>query len=99
MKRVFAPLLCTLALAACSDTSPSRIAAPDQLRAPGAPYFSKGTTGIDGDYIVVFKDDVVDALSKADAKVLKHGATAKFTYDKAIKGFAATMAHPVVAHH
>lgn len=97
MKRVFAPLLCTLALAACSDTSPSRIAAPDQLRAPGAPYFSKGTTGIDGDYIVVFKDDVVDALSKADAKVLKHGATAKFTYDKAIKGFAATMSHAALA--
>ena len=79
MKRFLAPTLAALALAACSDVPRSPVAAtsPDQLKAPVAPYFSKGEAGVDGDYIVVFKDDVDDALSKADAKILKHGGKGK----------------------
>ena len=99
MKRFLAPTLAALALAACSDVPRSPVAAtsPDQLKVPVAPYFSKGEAGITGDYIVVFKDDVDDALSKADAKILKHGGQGKFKYDQAIKGFAATLSADAVA--
>ena len=99
MKRLIAPTLAALALAACSDISHSPTASPtpEQLRAPEAPYFAKGGAGIDGDYIVVFTDDVVDALSKADEKALKHGAKLKFKYDNALKGFAATLSPGAVA--
>lgn len=99
MKRFLAPTLAALALAACSDAphSPMAATSPDQMKAPVAPYYSKGDAGVDGDYIVVFKDDVQDALSKADAKILKHGGKEKFKYDKAIKGFAATLSTAALA--
>ena len=97
MKRVFAPLFCTLALAACSDSSPTRVAAPDQMGAPEAPYYAKGVNGVDGDYIVVFKDDVSEPLSKADEKLVKVGGKAKFKYDIALKGFAATLSPAALA--
>ena len=99
MKRYLAPALAALALAACSDSASTPLAAtsPDQLKAPVAPYYSKGAAGIAGDYIVVFKDDVVDALGKADEKILRHAGTEKFKYDKAIKGFAATLTPAALA--
>jgi subtilisin family serine protease len=99
MKRFLPPMLAVLALAACSDAPQSPMAAtsPDQMKAPVAPYYSKGDAGVDGDYIVVFKDDVDDVLSKADAKILKHGGKEKFKYDKAIKGFAATLSTAALA--
>ena len=99
MKRFLAPTLAALALAACSDASrsPAAVTSPGQMKAPVAPYYSKGDAGVEGDYIVVFKDDVDDALAKADAKILKHGGKEKFKYDKAIKGFAATLSAEAVA--
>ncbi len=99
MKRFIAPTLAALALAACADSSsnPLAVTSPEQLRAPQAPYYSKGSAGVDGDYIVVFKDDVIDPLSKAEEKALKHGTKVKFKYDKAIKGFAATLSAGAVA--
>jgi subtilisin family serine protease len=93
MKRFFAPTLAALALAACSDSpsAPMSSGSPEQLRVPQAPYYSKGASGIDGEYIVVFKDGVTDALSKADLKILRTGGRARFRYDAALKGFAATL--------
>lgn len=98
MKRLLAPTLAALALAACSDvgTNPSSTS-PQQLHAPNAPYYSKGGDGIDGDYIVVFKDDVDEPLTKADQKVLKHAGKMKYKYDKALKGFAASLSPGAVA--
>jgi subtilisin family serine protease len=100
MKRALAPTLAALALAAaCSEPSNAPLApsAPHQFATPQAPYFSKGVNGIPDQYIVVFKDDVVDALSKADAKALKHAAKAKFKYDRVLKGFAATLSPSALA--
>ncbi len=98
MKRFIAPTLAVLALAACSDSSTSPAApAPELLRAPMAPYYSKGADGIPGDYIVVFKDDVADALGKSDELVAKIAGKTKFKYDKGLKGFAATLSPGAVA--
>lgn len=97
MKRVLAPVFAAVALAACAETTPSPLS-PEQLRPPEAPYYAKAGNGVAGDYIVVFKDDVVDPLGKADEKILKHGGTAKFKYDKAIKGFAATLSPGALAN-
>jgi subtilisin family serine protease len=46
---------------------------------------------IPGQYIVVFKDDVSDAPGAATRLVGKHGGTKRFTYTRAIKGFAAKL--------
>ena len=100
MKRftnLITPALVVVALAACSESSPSPATSPTQLGAPQAPVFAKGDKGIDGDYIVVLKDDVADPLSKADEKALKHSARLKFKYDKALKGFAATLSPSALA--
>ncbi len=98
MKRVLAPALAALALAACSDRpSSTGPVSPQQLAVPQAPYYSKGADGIEGDYIVVFRDEVTDPLGKADEKALKHAAKLKFAYDRALKGFAATLSPAAVA--
>jgi subtilisin family serine protease len=96
MKRFIPPTLAALALAACSESSTSPVT-PESLRAPSAPYYSKGADAIDGDYIVVFKADVVNPLDKADEKIAKHGGKAKFRYSASIKGFAATLSPGAVA--
>jgi len=93
MKRLTAVMLAAITLAACTDSSTGPIApvSPEQFSSPIAPFQSKGSAGIDGDYIVVFTDLVLDPLSAADDKVRKHGGKKKFSYDKALKGFAATL--------
>ncbi len=99
MKHFLTPTLALLALAACSESSPSPLApaSPEQLAAPVAPFYARGADGIAGDYIVVFKDAVRDPLAKANEKALQHGARAKFTYDVVLKGFAATLSPGAVA--
>lgn len=99
MKRIIAPSLALLALAACSESSTAPVAvAPERLQlSPTAPFYAKGAAGIAGDYIVVFHADVVNPLAKADEKIARHGGKAKFRYDAAIKGFAATLSAGAVA--
>ncbi len=92
MKRFYAPMLGVLALAACSDSSTSPAApSPESLQAPQAPVYSKGAAGIEGDYIVVFTDDVAEPLGKADEKLRTHGGVLKYKYSAAVKGYAATL--------
>ena len=93
MKRFSAVMLAAISLAACTDSSTAPLApvSPEQLSLPVAPFYAKGAAGIDGEYIVVFKDQVLDPLSAADDKLRKHGGMKKFVYDKALKGFAATL--------
>src|SRR5262245_48252383 len=52
---------------------------------------------IPGEYIVVFTDAVADAKGKASEKVLRHHGKMRFTYDKALKGFAASLSEEAVA--
>jgi subtilisin family serine protease len=99
MKRFFAPTLAVLTLAACSEssTAPQSTGAPERLSVSQAPYYSKGASGISGSYIVVFKDGVVDALGTANRKIVAHAGTARYSYDGALKGFAAQLPAGAVA--
>lgn len=97
MKRIIAPTLAALALAACSDSSTAP-AAPEALQQTAlAPYYSRGADGIAGQYIVVFKDAVTDPVARAAAKVRQHNTHARFLYDVALKGFAAELTPAAVS--
>ena len=97
MRRFIAPALVALGLVACSDSTTAPATSPEMLqRAPEAPLYSKGASGIDGDYIVVFRSDIADPIGKADEKIARHAARARFRYDAAIKGFAATLSPAAV---
>jgi subtilisin family serine protease len=99
MKRALAATLAVLSLAACSDSSqsPTAPSSPALVAAPQAPYYSKGADGIAGQYIVVFKDGVTDALGQADSKIFKLRGLTRFKYDGALKGFAARLDPGAVA--
>jgi subtilisin family serine protease len=102
-------LLGALALvaAACQDptTSAPAVARPNEVR----PTMARAGEAqvVPGQYIVVFKDDVEDAGGLAARLVAQHGGTRRFTYSRAIKGFAAALPagaaaalarHPSVAY-
>jgi subtilisin family serine protease len=78
-----------LGLAACSDT-PST---PDAGRARTAALAQpRGASRVIPDrYIVVFENDVRDAPGLARELARAHGGTLRYTYQHAIKGFAATL--------
>jgi hypothetical protein len=79
-----------LALTACQD-----VAAPvseDNTMVAEAPLLStQSANAIPDEYIVVFKEDVADANGRANALAQEHGASVRFTYAAAFKGFAARM--------
>src|ERR1051325_3519376 len=80
-----------LAVGACSDTSaPTRLSAPDQSRRVVSPS-GQSARPIPGQYIVVFNAGVADAPGLARQLAAAHGASIRFTYEHAIKGFAAEM--------
>jgi len=70
-----------LALAACQGDSPT---APSSEPKP-----SLAAGGTDRGLIVVFKADVTDVPGLASRLVKDHGGSLRFTYQHAIKGFAA----------
>jgi subtilisin family serine protease len=88
-KHLFAALALSLGLGACSDAPTT----PDL--APGAPSEARqeGRAGqvIPDRYVVVFNDDVRDAPGLARQLAAAHGGTVHYTYQHAIKGFAATL--------
>lgn len=95
MNRLGLLALSTIALAACQD-APAPLA-PDQLRSVGSsPVSAKAERTIPGEYIVVFKDDVSDVSDAATRKINKHGGTKRFTYSRALKGFAAKLSDQAV---
>ena len=79
-----------LALTACQD-----VAAPtseDNVLVAEAPLLStQSANAIPDEYIVVFKDDVADPNGRANTLAQEHGASVRFTYGAAFKGFAARM--------
>ena len=79
-----------LALAACADPVAPPAATeslpPSSARTEGAP-----GRPIPDQYIVVFKDDVRDVPGVARGLARTHGASVRFQYQHAIKGFAGRM--------
>jgi subtilisin family serine protease len=84
--RKAALLTLTLGLAAgCSDLDHPTGIAPEL-----APSFSaQEADAIPGQYIVVFRGGVADVASAASGMAAAHGATVRFTYTHALRGFAA----------
>jgi subtilisin family serine protease len=93
MTRQFALPLSLVALAllsACADGTNGSIAAPERGIAPllaAAPHAEV----IRDRYIVVFRDDVGDAAQLAKRLAAAHGGTLHYSYQHALKGFAATL--------
>ncbi|MBA3890892.1 MAG: S8 family peptidase [Gemmatimonadaceae bacterium] len=87
--------LTAFALAACSEPSAPRAAAPAP-DVPG-PSFDKKDKEIPGQYIVVFNDDVSDVDDKVAKKLTKSAGKLKHTYKHALKGFAAELTDAEVA--
>ncbi len=88
MKRIFA-LLLPLALVACQDSSEPLTPST----AEPVPSLSQGQSGsrIPGQYIIVFKEGVTDAPGLARRLTAANGGSLLFTYEHAIKGFAAKL--------
>lgn len=80
-----------LAVTACSDTSsPTRLAPQTEARLSAAPAAS-AEGAIPDEYIVVFQNDVADPPALARQLAAMHGASVRFTYQRALKGFAGHM--------
>src|SRR5688500_12362990 len=69
---------------ACSPDSPAPLAPPEAS-------LSVAAAAVDGEYIVVFNDDVPVARGLALTLSRAHGGSLRFTYEHAIKGFAARL--------
>lgn len=79
-----------LLLAACNDASaPADPESAPAVRYAAATAGSAGSDVIPGEYIVVLRDSVRDAASTARSLAAANGATLRFTYTSAVKGFAA----------
>ncbi|HUQ79687.1 MAG TPA: hypothetical protein VM076_01045, partial [Gemmatimonadaceae bacterium] len=78
-------------LSACQDgvapTSPSAIPSPQLSVASG----DDTSEPIPGAYVVVFKESARDIPGLARALVAAHGGTLRFTYQSALRGFAANL--------
>ena len=87
------PLLAVaaIALTACQDA-----VAPTPTTVPDAPSLSVASGGaeaeaIPGQYIVVFNAGVRDVPGLARGLTAAHGGTLRFTYERALRGFAANL--------
>jgi hypothetical protein len=95
-----APLLILGFLAGCDKertelptaTSPAFSAASDGV----APLHSAGRDAIPGRFIVVFKDEVMQASAVAEQMVSTYGGKLHFSYENSIKGFAASLSDEAV---
>jgi PKD repeat protein len=79
-----------LVLAGCQDSSGPDLSAPRHV----TPVFSQASGAnkqIPDEYIVVFKEDVVDVDGRAKGLANAHGGNVNRTYRAALKGFSAHM--------
>lgn len=83
-------VLSALGLAACQD-SPNPAAPKPPLLANASSISAPTGDAIPGQYIVVFKDAVRDPSVAAAQFIATHGGTRRFTYTRALKGFAAQL--------
>ncbi|CAA9299414.1 MAG: Alkaline serine exoprotease A precursor [uncultured Gemmatimonadaceae bacterium] len=89
MKR-FALLAVAAAVTACADPSSPTAAQPDGPNLALAPAGAESEP-IPGQYLVVFDDGVADAPGLARRLTAAQGGTLRFTYEHAVKGFAAKL--------
>ncbi len=81
------PTLMLILLSACRETpSAPSISAPDASLATAAV-----SAAVQANYIVVFRNEVVDAGALADRLGRENGAQLRHRYTAALKGFAATL--------
>ena len=78
---------CALVFLAGCDQSSTPLVADDGARLAAAP-LAIDATPIPDQYIVVFRDDVLDAPGLTRQLARTHGASVKHAYGKALKGFA-----------
>ncbi|HSQ30707.1 MAG TPA: S8 family serine peptidase [Gemmatimonadaceae bacterium] len=84
----YALVTLSLAVAACSEGSlPTRVAAPTATRAVA----TAAEAAIPNEFIVVFRPDVTDVADLAQQLATAQGASIRFVYQNALKGFAAQM--------
>ncbi|HTJ24223.1 MAG TPA: S8 family serine peptidase [Gemmatimonadaceae bacterium] len=84
----YALVVLSLAVAACSESSTlTRVAAPTAARTAGA----AAEAAIPDEFIVVFRPDVSDVADLAQQLAAAQGASIRFIYQNALKGFAAQM--------
>src|SRR3712207_567396 len=96
MKKTTLGAVAALALAACSPESPAPLA-PSALSEPPLAAAANENEPIPDQYIVVFREDVQDAPGLANRLARQHGASMRYTYGAAIKGFAANMSAQAAA--
>ncbi|HEX8208782.1 MAG TPA: S8 family serine peptidase [Longimicrobium sp.] len=93
--RTLAPVLAAAAFAACDRpaTGPAGSA-----RAPGdlAPMHSAGPSAIPGRYVVVLENGVASPASVSREMVAAHGGRLHYSYETALKGFAASLSPAAV---
>ena len=89
MKR-FALLAVAATVTACADPSSPTAAQPDGPNLALAPAGAESEP-IPGQYLVVFDDGVADAPGLARRLTAAQGGTLRFTYEHAVKGFAAKL--------
>ncbi|MEE9245037.1 MAG: S8 family serine peptidase [Gemmatimonadota bacterium] len=88
MKRLSWLLIASLVVAC--DGGPGPVA-PQSPNASLGVAASRGPLVGPDDWIVVFRDDVVDPPGLARQLIATHGGSLRFTYQYALKGFAATL--------
>ncbi|NBB74721.1 MAG: S8 family serine peptidase [Bacteroidetes bacterium] len=102
----FVTLAALLVLAGCDssltpaaeDSAPSSTDPAVRSAAPAAPSAAaKGSTGIPGQYIVVFNDRVGDVPAMAQTLANRHDGELGFTYEHAIQGFSVALSAQAAA--
>ena len=99
MKRLLATSLAALTLVACSGspTGPAGSGSPEELATPDAPYYAKPGTGIDGELHRRLPERRLGAARHDRGKLLRLGGTRKFSYARALTGFAAALPPGAIA--
>ena len=94
--RVVVALSAIFFLAACAE-SPTTPTAPLKQGPALAPLIKAPSGGVEGQYIVVLKDEVQSTSEKAQAKAERKGGKLKHAYVAVINGFAAELSDEAVA--
>lgn len=89
-------VLSALSLTACQDV-PGSVGPLEQVPVSASPVGARAADVIPGQYIVVFKDEVRDVPAAAARLIGIHGGTRRFTYSRALKGFAVQLPDAAVA--
>jgi subtilisin family serine protease len=90
-------LVVTVALVGCQDAGAIAGPAPMPTLALAAVAAPAHGEAIPEEYVVLFADDVSDVPGLAKQLAVQHGASVRFTYSSALKGFASHMSAQAAA--